>query len=88
MVGSIALNRGTAVADDESPEQPTASKKQFILKIRERKAIPTSQGTYYVRHLVTRDLHAFSAYCDHTVEPIRANLIFDLSYLMDPSGNG
>jgi hypothetical protein len=59
---------GLAVTDEKSPEPPPAGRKKFVLKIRERQGVPTSQGTYFVRHLVTSDLPTFSAYSDLTAD--------------------
>ena len=53
----------------DAPKQPSGSPKKFVFKIRERKAVSTSQGNFYVRHLVSSDLPSFSEYLDHEVEP-------------------
>lgn len=57
------------MADEKSPEPPPEGTKKFVLKIRERRGVPTSQGTYFVRHMVTSDLPTFSAYSDHVADP-------------------
>jgi hypothetical protein len=52
------------MADEKRTEPPTEGPKKLVLKLRERLPISTSQGTYYVRYLVTGDLPTFSDYSD------------------------
>lgn len=54
--------------EEQNPKQQTTGIKKFILKKRERKAIPTSQGNFFVRHLASSDLPTFSEYLNHEVE--------------------
>lgn len=54
--------------NEGNQEQSADSPKKLVLKLRERKAVPTSRGIYYVRHLVMNDLPRFNAYCEHKVD--------------------
>lgn len=61
------------MANEMSPEPPPEGPKKFSLKLRDRLPISTSQGTYFVRQLITSDLPTFSAYSDLTAEPQSQN---------------